>query len=52
LQDGSIEGGRLYFLGFKRYAGTGRIVILDAQHWFDGKCWAPYARSRGQGWCR
>jgi hypothetical protein len=44
--DGGIQGGHVYFVGFKRITGTGRIVILDSSHWFDGKCWAPFEPAR------
>jgi hypothetical protein len=38
--DGGIHDGRLYFLAFKQREQTsGRLFILDGQHWFDGKCW-------------
>jgi hypothetical protein len=41
--DGGIEGGHVYFFGFKCHApSSGRLVLLDPQHWFDGKCWAPF----------
>lgn len=43
--DGGIYGGRLYFLCFKKGESTsGRMFTLDAQHWFDGKCWAALER--------
>ena len=39
--DGGIHEGRLYFLCFKKREMTsGKMVTLDGQHWFDGKCWA------------
>jgi hypothetical protein len=39
--DGGIHEGRLYFLCFKKPEMTsGKMVTLDGQHWFDGKCWA------------
>ena len=39
--DGGIHQGHLYFLCFKKREMTsGKIVTLDGQHWFDGKCWA------------
>jgi hypothetical protein len=41
--DGGIHGGRVFFTGYKKWV-SGRIVILDPGHWFDGKCWEPYAR--------
>lgn len=43
--DGGIANGRVYFLGFKKHEpANGRLVFLDAQHWFDGRCWEPYRR--------
>ncbi|HEV3191563.1 MAG TPA: hypothetical protein VGY54_13735 [Polyangiaceae bacterium] len=41
--DGGIDGGRVFFTGYKKWV-SGRIVVLDAAHWFDGKCWEPYVR--------
>jgi hypothetical protein len=41
--DGGIHHGHLFFLGHKVRSGDGRIVSLDARHWFDGQCWRPYA---------
>jgi hypothetical protein len=44
--DGGIERGLPFFLGYKaRPSGDGRLVFLDARHWFDGECWEPYERS-------
>jgi hypothetical protein len=44
--DGGLQHGRPFFLGHKaRPSGDGRLVFLDARHWFDGQCWEPYARS-------
>jgi hypothetical protein len=44
--DGGVEGGTLFFLGFKAHAsGDGRLIFLNGKRWFDGKCWEPYERS-------
>ena len=41
--DGGVRGGKLYFLYFKaRGGGSGRVIFLNPQHWFDGDCWKPY----------
>jgi hypothetical protein len=38
--DGGIANGKLYFLLYKqRPDTTGRRVVLDEEHWFDGKAW-------------
>ena len=45
--DGGIRKGRLYFVLYKHYApGDGRVVHLNAAHWFDGKCWDVYRYQR------
>lgn len=41
--DAGIQGGQLFFFGYKKVTPTdGRILFLDANHWFDGQAWAPY----------
>lgn len=41
--DGGIHQGRLYFLGFKKPESTsGRNIVPDPQHWFDGKAWDAF----------
>jgi hypothetical protein len=43
--DGGFAEGQLYFLGFKHHEPAGgRRIRLDQNHWFDGKCWAPFRR--------
>lgn len=37
--DGGLAADGAYFVGFKTRDGEGRVVYLDAQHWFDGACW-------------
>jgi hypothetical protein len=46
--DGGIDlEGRLYFIAYKmREATSGRVMIPDGQHWFDGQCWAVFDRPR------
>jgi hypothetical protein len=44
--DAGLLRGVPFFIGHKaRPSGDGRLVFLDARHWFDGKCWEPYERS-------
>jgi hypothetical protein len=41
--DGGIQHGQVYFLGFKQRAPVnGKLVRLNPDHWFDGKCWDTY----------
>lgn len=43
--DGGIRGGQPYFLGHKHVEpASGRLVSLNPDHWFDGKCWDTYRR--------
>ncbi len=42
--DGGIYNDRLYFLCFKQRESTsGKILVPDGRHWFDGKCWAAFS---------
>jgi hypothetical protein len=43
--DGGLARGVPFFLAHKLHAsGDGRVIMLSGRHWFDGKCWEPYAR--------
>lgn len=43
--DGGIRGGQPYFLGFKHIEpASGKLISLNPDHWFDGKCWDTYRR--------
>lgn len=43
--DGGIRGGQPYFLGHKHHEPAGgKLIFLNPDHWFDGKCWDTYRR--------
>ncbi len=45
--DGGVRGDHVYFLGFKHHQPlNGRMVVLDGDHWFDGRCWPAHGASR------
>jgi hypothetical protein len=38
--DGGIHNGQLFFICYKRQEpADGKLIFLNGQHWFDGKCW-------------